>query len=125
MGDFIYKSKVFYNPVEFAIEQIGGTWKMPILWRIKDKPKRYSELKKDIPHISHKMLTSQLRELEEDGFLSREVFPVVPPRVEYSMTKKGIESLRIVEVIRNYGIDLMQEAGIEKTYKKTNDWGKK
>jgi len=65
MPDFLYKKKFSYNPVEFAIDRIGGTWKMPILWRLKDKVWRYSELRKDIPHISDKMLTSQLGEVEK------------------------------------------------------------
>lgn len=124
MGDFIYKNRVFYNPVEFAMSQIGGTWKMPIIWRIKDKPWRYSELKKDIPHISHKMLSTQLKELEEDGFVKREVFSVFPPKVEYSMTEKGRSCLKVVEAIRNYGIDLMEMNGLEKKYKKSENWNK-
>ena len=48
MPDFLYKSKRYYNPVEFAMDRIGGTWKMPILWRLKDRVMRYSELKRDI-----------------------------------------------------------------------------
>lgn len=86
MPDFIYKNKVYYNPVEFALDRIGGAWKMPILWRLRERILRYSELRKDIPHITDKMLTTQLRELEEDGLISRTVFPVVPPRVEYALT---------------------------------------
>ncbi|HRH57241.1 MAG TPA: helix-turn-helix domain-containing protein [Chitinophagales bacterium] len=113
MGDFIYKNKVYYNPVEFAMDRIGGTWKMPILWRLKNKIWRYSELKKDIPHITDKMLTTQLRELEEDGFLHRKVYAVVPPKVEYSITKKGMKSIKVIEVIRNYGLELIKEANIQ------------
>jgi DNA-binding HxlR family transcriptional regulator len=52
------------------MDRIGGTWKMPILWRLKDKVKRYSELKKEISHITHKMLTTELQELEEVGFVN-------------------------------------------------------
>ena len=119
MADFIYKNRVFYNPVEFAMEQIGGIWKMPLLWRLKGKTWRYSEFKKDIPHISDKMLTSQLRELEANGFIKREIFPIVPPKVEYSITEKGLRSIEVIRVIRNYGIDLMEEAGLEKKFNKT------
>ena len=71
MPDFMYDGKVYYNPVEFAMDRIGGTWKIPILWRVKDQVYRYSELKRAIPHISDKMLTSQLRELQNDGFIIR------------------------------------------------------
>jgi DNA-binding HxlR family transcriptional regulator len=113
MPDFKYNGKTYYNPVEFAMDRIGGTWKMPILWRLKDKVMRYSELRKNIPHISDKMLTTQLRELEADGFIHREVYPVVPPKTEYSITEKGMRSVEIIEVIRNYGLELMKEYGIE------------
>lgn len=115
MPEFFYKKKLYYNPVEFAMDRIGGTWKMPILWRLKDKVMRYGELKKDIPHITHKMLTSQLRALEEEGFISREVFAVVPPKVEYSITKRGKKAIVIIDTIRNYGLDLMKEFGVEHT----------
>lgn len=113
MPDFSYNGKVYYNPVEFAMDRIGGTWKMPILWRLRNRVMRYGELKKDIPHITHKMLTTQLRELEEEGFIKREVFAVVPPKVEYSITDRGKRSVEIVEVIRNYGLELMKEFNIE------------
>ncbi|MBL7837135.1 MAG: helix-turn-helix transcriptional regulator [Bacteroidetes bacterium] len=113
MPEFLYNKKLYYNPVEFAMDRIGGTWKMPILWRLKDKVMRYGELKKDIPHITHKMLTSQLRELEEEGFIHRKVYAVVPPKVEYSITELGKKSIVIIDVIRNYGLELMEEFGIE------------
>jgi DNA-binding HxlR family transcriptional regulator len=109
MPEFFYNKKLYYNPVEFAMDRIGGTWKMPILWRLKDKTMRYGELKKDIPHITHKMLTSQLRELEEEGFLTRKVYPVVPPKVEYTITERGERAIKIIDAIRNYGLDLMKE----------------
>lgn len=114
MPEFLYYNKLYYNPVEFAMDRIGGTWKMPILWRLKDNVLRYSELKKDMPRITHKMLTSQLRELEEEGFIERKVYPVVPPKVEYSITKRGRKSIVIIETIRNYGLDLMKEFGVDK-----------
>lgn len=107
MPDFIYKGKVYYNPVQLVMEQIGGVWKMPILWRLKDQTLRYSELKK-IPHISDKMLTTQLRELEADGYVHREVYPVVPPKTEYSLTEKGRKIIPLVEEIRSYGLALME-----------------
>ncbi|MBV6443288.1 MAG: transcriptional regulator [Haliscomenobacteraceae bacterium CHB4] len=113
MPDFIHKSKVYYNPVEFALDRIGGAWKMPILWRLKDRVMRYNELKKDIPHVTHKMLTTQLRQLEEEGFINRTVYPVVPPKVEYSLTERGLRAIPVVEVIRNYGLELMAEFGVE------------
>ncbi|GAA4411124.1 helix-turn-helix domain-containing protein [Nibrella viscosa] len=113
MPDFIYNGKLYYNPVELAMDHIGGTWKMPILWRLNKQVMRYSELKKFLPHISHKMLTTQLRELEKQGFVSRKVYPVVPPHVEYSITDKGRRVIPIIEVIRTFGRELMAEAGID------------
>lgn len=112
MPDFRYQGKVYYNPVEFAMEMIGGTWKMPILWRLKDRIMRYSQLKRDIPHISDKMLTTQLRELEANGYIHRKVYAVVPPKTEYSITEKGLQAVPVIETIRMYGLQLMQEEGI-------------
>ena len=60
------------------------------------------------------MLTTQLRDLEAEGFISREVFPVVPPKVEYSITKRGQRAIVLVDTIRNYGLDLMKEFGVER-----------
>ena len=114
MPDFIYNNKVYYNPVEFAMDRIGGTWKMPILWRLKERVFRFSELKRDIPHITDKMLTTQLRQLEAEGFINRKVYPVVPPKVEYSITEKGMGAIPIIETIRNYGLELMRQEGIGK-----------
>ena len=112
MPEFLYNNKLYYNPVEFAMDRIGGTWKMPILWRLKDRIMRFSELKRNIPHITDKMLTTQLRELEDEGFVHRKVYPVVPPKVEYSITEKGLTCIPIIETIRNYGLYLIDEAGI-------------
>ena len=89
---------------------------MPILWRLKERVFRFSELKKDIPHITDKMLTSQLRQLESEGFVYRKVYPVVPPKVEYSITEKGMSAIPIIETIRNYGLDLMKEEGLDEDY---------
>lgn len=109
MPDFIFNGKVYYNPVQLVMEQIGGTWKAPILWRLKTQTMRYGELRKDIPHISDKMLTTQLRELEADGYIERKVYAVVPPKTEYSLTKNGKEIIKLISVIRNYGLKMMEE----------------
>lgn len=109
MPDFIYRGKVYYNPVQLVMEQIGGTWKAPILWRLREQVMRYSELRKDIPHISDKMLTTQLRELEADGYLTRTVYPVVPPKTEYALTDKGLDAIQLIGIMREYGIKLIRE----------------
>ncbi len=113
MPDFIYDKKLYYNPVEFAMDRIGGTWKMPILWRLREKTQRYSELKKDLPHITHKMLSSVLRELEAEGFITRKVYPVIPPKVEYTITRRGERVIPVIEVIRKFGTELMREFGVK------------
>lgn len=109
MPDFIYKGKVYYNPVQLVMEQIGGTWKAPILWRLNNNVLRYGELRKDIPHISDKMLTTQLRELEQDGYIHRKVYAVVPPKTEYSLTEKGRKMMKLINTIRNYGLKMIEE----------------
>ena len=113
MPDFIYDNKVFYNPVEFALHFIGGTYKMPILWRLNKETMRYGELKKTLPHISHKTLSVQLRDLEAHGLIERKVFAVVPPKVEYTITNEGKKAIPIIETIRKYGASIMKEKGIE------------
>lgn len=113
MPEFFHDNKLYYTPIEFALGHIGGTWKMPILWRLQKNTLRYGELKRDIPHITHKMLTSQLRELEGKGLIERKVYPVVPPKVEYNITQKGLKAIPVIESIMKYGFDLMKEAGID------------
>jgi DNA-binding HxlR family transcriptional regulator len=108
MPDFIYRGKLYYNPVQLVMEQIGGTWKAPILWRLQNQVMRYGELRKDIPHISDKMLTTQLRELEEDGYIERKVYAVVPPKTEYSLTEQGREIITLITSIRNYGLKMIE-----------------
>lgn len=113
MPDFIYNGKIYYNPVQLVMEQIGGTWKAPILWRLKEQTLRYGELRKDIPHISDKMLTTQLRELELDGYINRKVYAVVPPKTEYSLTDQGKDMIGLITIIRNYGLKMMEEKGLK------------
>jgi DNA-binding HxlR family transcriptional regulator len=112
MPDFTYDQKLYYNPVEFALHFIGGTWKMPILWRLNHATMRYGELKKTLPHISHKMLSSQLRELEKNELIIRKVYPVVPPKVEYSISAKGKKAIPVIQAISEYGSAIMKEKGI-------------
>src|SRR3954466_1575151 len=76
-------------PITATIDVIGGKWKPIIIWLLMEKTHRFGELKKTIPGIALKVLSRQLKELEADGIVSREVFAEVPPRVEYSLTAKG------------------------------------
>lgn len=104
MPEFEFRSKRYNNPAELALDIIGGKWKMPILWRLNQKVWRYGELKRDLGKITHKMLTEQLRELESDGLVSREVYQVIPPKVEYSLTSKGQAVIPVIEKLREWGL---------------------
>ena len=113
MPDAVVNKHIVYNPVDYIMQLIGGIWKTPVLWRLKNKDYRYTELEKNIPHISQKMLTKALKELEADGIISKTVYPEVPPKVIYSLTAKGKKLIPLIETIRNAGIVLMKEDGID------------
>lgn len=113
MPNFTYRDQEYHNPVEFALDMIGGTWKMPILWRLREGTWRYGELRADIPDITTKMLTQQLRELERDGFITRTVYAVVPPKVEYDLTDRGKRTIPIIEALRTWGLALMSDVGVQ------------
>lgn len=76
--------------INYALNLLGGRWKLLILHKLEPQPLRFSELKRILPHITDRMLTLQLRELEQDGLLTRTVFAEVPPRVEYALTASGL-----------------------------------
>jgi DNA-binding HxlR family transcriptional regulator len=86
---FQIHDKIFFCPMELTMDVIGGKWKLLILWQLSQGTKRYGELRSALSDITHKMLTQQLRELEQDGIVHRKVFQVVPPKVEYSLTETG------------------------------------
>ncbi|MEQ8674128.1 MAG: helix-turn-helix domain-containing protein [Aggregatilineales bacterium] len=78
-----------YCPIEYTLNVIGGKWKPLIIYFLLDNPKRISQLQRLIPDASRRMLTKHLRELEEDGIVYREIYPQIPPKVEYSLTGRG------------------------------------
>ncbi len=99
-----YKTKTFNCSFELTFELIGGKWKPIILWHLKNyKVLRFSELRKLMPNVTQKMLTQQLRELESDKLIHREVYPQVPPKVEYSLTELGESVLPILEQMHKWG----------------------
>lgn len=103
MPEFNFKGKKFNNPVELSIDIIGGKWKMPVIWRLKDGSKRYGELRRSLPKVTHKMLTQQLRELEQDEIIKRRVYAEVPPKVEYSLTLLGESIIPVIDLLREWG----------------------
>jgi DNA-binding HxlR family transcriptional regulator len=97
-------NKTYYCNVELTLQVIGGKWKPIIMYRLGDgKTLRFSEIKRSIPNITQKMLTQQLRELEADGVVHRQVHPQVPPRVDYSLTGLGMSVMPVIESLCHWG----------------------
>lgn len=90
-------------PVEGALEQISGKWKGLVVFHLMAGTLRFNELKRRLGDVTQRSLTKQLRELEADGIVHREVFAVVPPRVEYSLTDKGEQLRGVVEALHAWG----------------------
>ena len=107
--------KTYNCPVEAAIDVIGGKWKALILWWLQERTWRFAELRRQIPVITEKMLTQQLRELEADGIVERRVYPTVPPKVEYSLTEYGWSLKRALRAICDWGRNHMERIGAVQT----------
>lgn len=90
-------------PVETTLSLIGSKWKVLILRDLLPGTKRFGELKKSIGHVSQKVLTNQLREMELQGLVNRKVYAEVPPRVEYSLTDLGLSLKPILDAMWNWG----------------------
>lgn len=103
MSNITFKNQEFRNSVDLALNIIGGKWKIPIIWSLKDNPMRYGDLKRSLKKITHKMLTQQLRELESGEIISRKVFSEVPPKVEYSLTLLGKSVIPIIDMLQEWG----------------------
>lgn len=99
-------------PVSATIRLIGGKYKALLLWHLTGQTLRFNQLHKLVPEATAKMLTQQLRELEEDGLISRTVYPVVPPRVDYSLTELGQSLFPILEAMYSWGSALMEQEGL-------------
>lgn len=96
-------------PVEAALDIIGGKWKSIILFRVLEQTRRFNELRKLLPNITQRTLTNQLRELERDGLLHREVYAEVPPKVEYSITEFGATLQPVLVTLKDWAETHMQE----------------
>ncbi|MFC4712882.1 winged helix-turn-helix transcriptional regulator [Planococcus dechangensis] len=101
--------KTFNCEKELTLSIIGGKWKMLVLWHLgKTGTKRFGELKKLMPGITQRMLVNQLRELEDHLIVHREVYPVVPPKVEYSLTEQGQSLMPILDSMYDWGKGYME-----------------
>ena len=93
----------YYCPVDSTLSVIGGRWKSLVLWNVRDGTKRFGELKKILVGVNDKMLTQVLRELEQSGIINRKVHQVVPPKVEYTLTKEGLKLLPVMKLMSDWG----------------------
>jgi DNA-binding HxlR family transcriptional regulator len=93
----------YYCPVDLTLQIVGGRWKGIVIWNLREEKKRFSELKRLLVTINDKMLSQVLKELEEQGVVNRKVCDVVPPKVEYSLTKEGKKLLPIMQSMNDYG----------------------
>ena len=100
-------------PVEATLELIGGKYKALILWHLSESKLSFSELRKVITNATPKTLTQQLRELEAQALIHREVFPVIPPKVEYSLTELGKSLMPILVAMRDWGAGYLRTKDLE------------
>lgn len=111
------KNKVYSCTFEIAMDLIGGKWKPIIIWHLGTKgTKRFNELKKLLPQITQKMLTQQLRELENDSLVERKVYPQVPPKVEYSLTDSGERLMPILRMMCEWGEEYYEKVDMSKVF---------
>ncbi len=118
--EYVFKmhGKTYHCAMDVTMDYIGGKWKTVVLWYLRNKTLRFNELKKQIPEITEKMLSLQLKALEEDGLVKREVFPEVPLRVEYSLTEFGRSLNPVIEAIAKWGRALGEASGKMEEIKK-------
>jgi DNA-binding HxlR family transcriptional regulator len=93
----------YYCPVDLTLQIVGGRWKGIVIWNLREGKLRFGELKKVLVSINDKMLSQVLRELEEQGVVNRKVFDVMPPKVEYSLSREGKKLLPIMQAMSDYG----------------------
>jgi DNA-binding HxlR family transcriptional regulator len=96
-------------PIAACMEVLGGVWTPNLIWMLSGGPRRFGELRRDIPKISPKMLTARLRELEAKGVVARDVMPSSPPSVEYSLTDVGHELIPVIDAIVKVGTRLRDD----------------
>jgi DNA-binding HxlR family transcriptional regulator len=105
MPAFDFRGRRYDDPVELALEVIGGEWKMPILWRLRDRAWRYGELKRSLGRIPHRLLVQQLRELERDGLIERAARAAAPLGAEYTLTSFGRTTVPAMVALRHWAAE--------------------
>lgn len=95
-------------PMSVVEKLLSGKWKILILWYLSSNTLRFSDIKKRLPQVTQRMLTMQLRSLEEDNLITRKVYPEVPPKVEYSLTETGEGLIPILELMHSFGADYLK-----------------
>lgn len=108
----IEKIKAYTCPVEAAMDVIGGKYKAQIVYELISGTKRYNEIQKALPQATPRMLSKQLKELEEDSIINRVLYPVVPPKTEYSLTEFGETLVPIVNALCKWGEHYFEMAGV-------------
>lgn len=112
------KGKTYHCALDVTMDFIGGKWKTVVLWYLRNERRRFSELKKQIPEITEKMLSLQLKELEKDGIVGRKVYAEVPPRVEYFLTEEGKTLIPCIEALAKWGRDRGKKYGEIKEFQR-------
>jgi len=109
----IYQEKTYACSFELAFAMFSGKWKVLILWHLSNGTMRYGELKKASGKITQKMLTQTLRELERDKLVSRKVYPIVPPKVEYTLTDNAIKLIPVLKAIQAWSDEVIESYDCE------------
>ena len=104
----LYRDKAYTCGIDVTLAVVGGKWKASILYHLAQQTMRFSDLQRQFADTTRKMLTQQLRELEADGLVHREVYPQVPPKVEYSLTAKGVSIVPILQQMCDWGRHYLQ-----------------
>ncbi len=108
---------IYNNPVQLCLDHIGGKWKLPILWRLRNGKLRFSELKRSLNEhltqgkVTDRTLSLQLKELEQSKLLTRKVYPEIPPRTEYKLTPLGEEVIPCLKSLQKLGLAFKQAMG--------------
>ncbi len=109
MKTYKMNGAIYYCPVDLTLSVVGGRWQGLIVWALRERPKRFSELKRELVTVNDKMLSQTLKLLAEQGIVARMDFQSVPPKVEYSLTENGRQLLVVFEKMETWGASYLQE----------------